>query len=144
MNIKALYKKEEITYFSNNFKKKVFNDDDDSYALEQISYAPLYYLEKNDSYKEKKLGKIQFSSIKIHYNNQYWSITENISIQFDAKTSIIGINYYESNEKTGVYLPKSKYQFKILSGTGSFFNKEGYIKINAGTNTRKITIVLNK
>jgi hypothetical protein len=144
MNIKALYKKNEITYFSNNLKKKVFNEEDDSYALEQISYAPLYYLENNDLVKEKKLGKIQFSSNKIHYNNQYWSVTENISIQFDAKTSLFGMNYYESNEKSGSYPPKSKFQFKILSGTGSFFNKSGYIKINAGTNTRKVSIILDK
>lgn len=104
-----------------------------------ITYLPLYSGYEN---KDVLFGKIQFNNtnnIKTTYPPQY-TIVENIIIELDDKTAIFTSNYYTS--KSTFYEPNTKYILPIISCTGNFVGKKGYVVIEAFEDKREITISL--
>lgn len=114
------------------------NPDEESSVEQTIIRIPLY-----NECSCKKIGKIQFNNIeynkKICHGNLY-DVTENISIQFDDtnSTQIFAENFYRSN--TNYYKDGDKYIMKIISCTGDFLGKSGFIVIDVIKNKRFVYI----
>jgi hypothetical protein len=105
-------------------------------VYETIDYSPLY---NNDNVN---IGNIQFNNINKEYITypSFYNITENIQIQLDGNTSISCINYFKGNT---IYYPTgSKYILPIISCTGIYAGKSGFLVIDALDGKRLITIKL--
>ena len=105
---------------------------------ETIDFGPLYDLSNN-----LDIGKIQFNNINRVYLTYptLYNITENIQIQIGDNTSISFINYYKSDNQ---YYPNgSKYIIPIISCTGLYVGKKGYVVIDVIDKRRILTIKLN-
>lgn len=145
--IKAYYNTEEGESFDNHFKK-VSNDkkckckecsyDINSDVSQSLDRLPLY-----NNCSCKKIGSIQFNNInyrKKECDHSLYEITENISIQFDDcnQTQIFAENFYRS--KNDYYEDGSKQIMQIISCTGDFLGKKGFIVIDVTENKRIVYI----
>ena len=80
------------------------------------------------------VGNIQFNNI----NKQTVTfpplntVSENIQLQFDENTSITFNNYFKTN--TGFYPNGSKFILPIISCTGLYVGKKGYVVIDVSNN----------
>ena len=104
-----------------------------------INFAPLY-----NGYNERTVveGEIQFNNIE-KFKSTFppnYSITEQITIKLANNTSIFAYNTYKST--TGYYPPNTDYILPIVSCTGDYVGRTGYIVIHATVNNRQITVGL--
>lgn len=129
------YNTSDILSFQNNYESTLSNFVGTS-VKEDISIANLY---NGDSTPN---GNIQFNNINVTRSTfpAIYKVTESISFQFDENTQIFISNYYQSN--TDYYPTGSKYIIPIISCTGKYLGRKGYVVIDAESDKRYITIGL--
>lgn len=136
IKIKAIYDKTKFNHYTENYKIANTNIDN-STTIGLVGSCKL----------ENELNQdaiIQFNNIKIHnILEQYWTVTENISIQFSDNTALFGLNYYKSTLEDGTYESGNEYTYNIISGTGKFVGYKGTVKIFVNNNIRNLTIKIN-
>jgi hypothetical protein len=131
-------KRNELIYRDHKCECNSYKKYDKSRVEQMIIRIPLY-----NECSCKKIGTIQFNNIeynkKICHDNLY-DVTENISIQFDDTdgTQIFAENFYRSN--TNYYKDGDKHIIKIISCTGDFLGKTGFIVIDVSKNKRLVYI----
>lgn len=133
--LQLYYNTSDILSFQNNYKSTLSNFVGTS-VKEEISIASLYNSDDTPN------GNIQFNNINVTRSTfpAIYKVTESISFQFDENTQIFISNYYQSN--TEYYPTGSKYIIPIISCTGKYLGREGYVVIDAESDKRYITIGL--
>ena len=109
-----------------------------TFVNETVDFGTLFDVETGDS-----LGTIQFNNINRSTSTfpASYNVTENISIQLNGNTAIFALNYYKST--SAKYVNGEKYIIPIISATGDFVGKKGYIVIDAFVDRRLVTISLD-
>ena len=104
---------------------------------ESVDFAPLYDSSNNS------VGTIQFNNINRQTVtlNPLYTVTENICIQLDKNTAIFFSDYYKSTSE--YYENNSKIIIPIISCTGEYVGKKGYVVIDVINDTRFIYIKLD-
>jgi hypothetical protein len=104
---------------------------------ESVDFAPLYDSSNNS------VGTIQFNNINRQTVtlNPLYTVTENICIQLDKNTAIFFSDYYKSTSE--YYENNSKIIIPIISCTGKYVGKKGYVVIDVVNDTRFIYIKLD-
>lgn len=104
---------------------------------ESVDFAPLYDSSNNS------VGTIQFNNINRQTVtlNPLYTVTENICIQLDKNTAIFFSDYYKSTSE--YYENNSKIINPIISCTGEYVGKKGYVVIDVINDTRFIYIKLD-
>ena len=139
--IQIYYKKSDFIKFNNNYINESSTVQDD--VNEIVEYGTLYDVNTNI-----EVGTILFNNIinSKEENPTFYEIDEKISIKINTpeiKDSSLFITNNYNSIITSDYPTDSKYIISIISGTGTFLNKTGFVVIDVLEDKRFLTIGLN-
>lgn len=128
-------------YFINKGIELTLNYDSDisgSFVTQTYDNFPLIDYQNNI-----EIGQIQFvnTNESITTNPIEYNITESITIQFKDGSAIFASNFYKSNNQ--FYNVGDKIIIPIISCTGNFVGRSGYIVIDVYVDKRNVTISID-